>query len=332
MSRYEGAASAHAAEPRLGAVVLAFAAVYVIWGSTYLAIRFAVETMPPLTMAATRFFVAGGSLYAWARATGAGPPTRTQWRDAAIVGTLLLAGGNGAVVVAEQWVASGLTALLVGSVPLWLVILDAAFGSRARPTRRATVGLALGFAGVALLTGAPGAGAGGSEELAGALLVLAGSFAWAAGSLFSRYTRSQPRPLLWVAMQMLCGAVSLSALAVAFGEPAGLDVRAISARSWWALAYLIVFGALIAYTAYIWLLGATSPARAGTYAYVNPVVALLLGWALADEPLSLRALAASAIILGAVVLITSEVGHRAGRGASARRVRGGPDPLAGAHP
>jgi drug/metabolite transporter (DMT)-like permease len=302
-------------EPRPSTVLLAFAAVYLVWGSTYLAIRFAIETVPPMTMAAIRFSVAGVLLYGWSRARGAARPTARQWRDAAIVGTLLLAGGNGAVVLAEQWVPSGLAALLVATVPLWLVILDALFGSRSRPSRRAITGLAMGFGGVALLTGSPGVGAGGPEELLGALLVLCGSFVWAAGSLYSRYATTAPRPRMWVGMQMLAGSVALAALALAFGEPARWDPAAISARSWWALAYLIVFGAVIGYTAYIWLLRVSTPARVGTYAYVNPVVALLLGWALAGEPLTFRSLAAGAIILGSVVVITSE----AGRGFGARR-------------
>lgn len=322
MPRSERVPHRHDHDPRLATVLLAFAAVYLIWGSTYLAIRFAIETMPPLTMAAVRFYIAGAVLYVWARASGSAAPTGRQWRDAAIVGTLMLGGGNGAVVVAEQWVPSGLAALLVGSVPLWLVLLDAVFGSRVRPTPRASGGLVLGFAGVALLTGSPGVGAGGVDELFGALLVLCGSFTWAAGSLYSRYTVAQPRPRLWVAMQMLTGSVALTILVLATGELSTLDIGAISAKSWWALVYLIAFGALIGYTVYIWLLGVTTPARAGTYAYVNPVVALLLGWALAGEPLTFRSLAAAAIILGSVVVITSEAGRGLGtRGTAAGRVR-----------
>ncbi len=307
-------------EPPLTAVLLAFAALYFIWGSTYLAIRFAIETMPPLTMAAVRFAIAGSMLYGWASWRGAQRPTGRQWRDAAIVGTLLLAGGNGAVVVAEQWVPSGLVALLVASVPLWLVVLDRAFGSRARPSRRASTGLLLGFAGVALLTGSEGVGAGGPQELIGAVIVLGGSFAWAAGSLVARYTHAPPRPRLWVGMQMLSGSMALAVLAVGTGELGRVDLRSVSLTSWLALTYLIVFGALIGYTAYIWLLNVSTPARVGTYAYVNPVVAMLLGWGLADEPLTFRSILAAAIILGSVVVITSEAGPRLGSpGAAAVR-------------
>ncbi len=297
-------------EPALSSIIVAFAAVYLIWGSTYLAIRWTIETMPPLGMASVRFLVAGSVLYAWTRFRGAPRPTPKQWRDAAIAGTLLLAGGNGAVVVAEQWVPSGLTALLVSSVPLWLVVLDALFGSKHRPSIRASVGLLIGFGGVALLAGSPGVGGGGREELMGALLVLFGALAWAGGSLYSRYAAEPPRPRMVVGMQMLTGGLVLGAMAAATGELSGFEVRSVSARSWMAFVYLILAGALVGYSAYIWLLRVSTPARVGTYAYVNPVVAMLLGWALADEPLTFRSVAAATIILGSVVVITSEGGRR----------------------
>ena len=298
----------------------AFAAVYVIWGSTYLAIRFAIETLPPLLMASVRFLMAGTLLYAWARSRGAPRPTASQWRAAAVVGGLLFVGGNGGVVLAEQWVPSGLVALLVAAVPLWMVVLDWAWGSRTRPTRRVAVGLAGGFAGVAVLAGSPGAGAGGAHELLGAALVVAGSAAWAGGSIYARHADAPPRPRLWVAMQMLAGGAFLVPLSLLTGEWGRLDVGSVSLKSVLALLYLVVFGALIAFSAYIWLLTVSTPARVGTYAYVNPVVALALGWALAGEPLTFRSLVAAAIIVGSVVVITGE-----GRG----RRRGEPIPSAG---
>jgi drug/metabolite transporter (DMT)-like permease len=307
-------------EPALSLVVLAFAAIYLVWGSTYLAIRWAVETMPPLSMAAARFLVAGGAAYAWSLSRGDERPSPRQWRDAAVAGTLLLAFGNGAVVVAEQWVPSGLTALLVGSVPLWLVVLDALFGSRGRPSPRAGVGLMVGFGGLVLLAGSPGVGAGGVHELGGALLVLFGAFAWAAGSLYSRHASTPPRARTWVGMQMLAGGAALTLLAVASGEVATLDPSAVSVRSWLSFAYLIVFGALIGYAAYIWLLRVSTPARVGTYAYVNPVVALLLGWSLAGERLTFRSVLAATIIVASVIAITSEGGGRREAG----RAGGGP--------
>jgi drug/metabolite transporter (DMT)-like permease len=291
-------------------VLLAFAAIYLVWGSTYLAIRFAIETMPPLGMASLRFVIAGSLLYLWSRSRGAPAPSYRQWRNAAISGTLLLAGGNGAVVVAEQWVPSGLVALIVAAVPFWLVLLDALFGSRARPTRRTTLGLLTGFGGVGVLAGSPGVGAGGGQELLGALLALAGSLAWASGSLASRYAKDPPRPRMLVAMQMLFGSLVLGMMSLVAGETDGFRLAEVSFLSWAALLYLIVAGALIGYSAYIWLLTVVTPSRVGTYAYVNPVVAMLLGWALADEPLTFRSLLAAAIILASVVVITTETTGR----------------------
>jgi drug/metabolite transporter (DMT)-like permease len=292
-------------------IVLAFAAVYFIWGSTYLAIRFAIETMPPLTMAAIRFLVAGVLLYGWALSRGVPHPTRRQWKAGAISGTLLLAGGNGAVVVAEQWIPSGVAALIVATVPLWLVLLDWVFGRGGKPSSRTTAGLFVGFLGVAVLGGSPGVGADGNWlELLGAVLVLGGSLSWAAGSLYSRYIPDPPRPRMLVASQFLVGGLVFTVLAGLTGEWRGLDLGAVSGKSWIALVYLIIFGALIGYAAYIWLLTVVSPARAGTYAYVNPVVAMLLGWGLADEPLTFRSVVAAAIILGSVVVITTEASGR----------------------
>lgn len=295
--------------PRHGAsathVLAAFGAIYVIWGSTYLAIRFAIETLPPLLMAGVRFLVAGSLLYGWARVRGATRATRSQWKAAAVVGGLLLVGGNGALVVAEQWVASGPAALLVASVPLWMVVVDWLWGSRVRPGGRVAFGLLLGFGGVAFLAGSPGAGAQGSHALAGSALVVVGSLAWATGSIYSRHADMPQHPRLWVGMQMLAGSALLIPLSLGTGELSRLDPGGVSLKSILALSYLVVFGTLVAFSAYIWLLRVSSPARVGTYAYVNPVVALFLGWALADEPLTFRSLAAAAIIVGAVVVITT---------------------------
>lgn len=296
--------------PPLIAIVLAFLAVYVIWGSTYLAIRWSVETMPPLLMAAVRFLTAGALLFAWYHARGMARPSAKQWKAATVSGGLLLGGGNGAVVVAVQWVPSGLAALLVGTVPLWIVLVDWLAGARVRPTTRSAVGVIVGFAGIALLAGSPGVGAGGTREVFGAALVLGGSLAWAVGSIYSKYATGLPRPGPLVSMQMLAGGGILLLMSLVAGEPLSFDVGAVSLKSALSLVYLITFGAMVAYAAYIWLLNTVSPAKATTYAYVNPVVAMFLGWALADEPLTFRSLAAAAIILGAVVLITTELGTR----------------------
>lgn len=292
-------------------VVLAFAAVYIIWGSTYLAIRFAIDTLPGFLMAGVRFLLAGGLLYAWARSQGAARPSRIHWRSAAIVGGLMLLGGNGGVVWAEQHVPSGLTAVLIATVPLWVAVLDWLWRG-SRPTVRGLLGLALGLAGIGLLVG-PGelAGSQGVDLLGAGVLVLA-SLSWAAGSLYSRSAPLPGSPLLATALEMLAGGALLLVLGLAAGQATELDLARVSLRSLLALGYLVVFGSLVAFTAYIWLLRATSPARAATYAYVNPVVAVVLGWALAGEPLTTRTLLAAAVIIGAVVLITVQPLRRPG--------------------
>ena len=307
-------ASAAPPEASLALVIAAFAAVYVIWGSTYLAILWVIESIPPLLMASGRFLLAGAILYAWMRIRGESRPTGPEWRAAGIAGALMLAGGNGSVVVAEQWVPSGLTALLVAAVPLWLVILDMLFGSRARPSTRTQAGLLVGLAGVALLAGGPGIEGGGRQVLLPALLVTAGSISWAGGSLYLRTAAAPKNPLMLVSMQMLVGGVVLGAMSLVLGEPAGFDPSGVTLRSAVALLYLVIFGSLIAYSAYVWLLTVTTPARAGTYAYVNPVIALLLGWALAGEQVGFRSAIAAAIIVGSVIVIVSEA-----RGVSERR-------------
>jgi drug/metabolite transporter (DMT)-like permease len=288
-----------------GRILAAFGAIYVVWGSTYLAIRFAIETLPPLLMASARFLAAGGLLYVWARTRGDAPPTRSQWRSAAVVGGLLFVAGNGSVVVSEQWVPSGLVALLVASVPLWMVSVDWLWGSGARPSRRVGVGLLTGLGGVAFLAGAPSPGGNPGHRVAGSVLVVLGSVAWASGSIYARHADLPPRPRLWVGMQMLAGGGLLLPVALAAGEFARFDPGGVSPKSLLALAYLVVFGSVVAFTAYIWLLGVSTPARVGTYGYVNPVVALFLGWAMAGEPLTFRSLVAAAIIVGSVVVITT---------------------------
>jgi len=292
------------------ALVAAFLAVYVIWGSTYLAIRFGVETMPPFLMAATRFVVPGAILVAWRRARGAAAPTGTHWRSAAIVGTLLLLGGNGLVTWAEQWVPSGLAALLVASVPLWMGVMNWMIEPSARPRARGIAGLFLGFAGVGILVDPRGDLGADPQLLVGALAIVVASSLWAGGSLYSRRAELPDDPLLSTGLQMLAGAVSLAVVGTIAGEWARLDPAAISTKSALALLYLIVFGSIVAFTAYVWLLRATTPAKVSTYAYVNPVVAVLLGWGLAAEPFTARTLVAAAIIVASVVMITTEVSPR----------------------
>jgi drug/metabolite transporter (DMT)-like permease len=293
-------------------IVVAFAAVYVIWGSTYLAIRYAVETIPPFLMGGTRFLIAGLILYAWSRRRGPAP-TRAQWRAAAVTGILLLVGGNGAVIWSEQHVASGLVALIVAIVPLWMVTLDWLRPGGTRPGRAVFVGLALGLAGLALLIGPDAFGSRGSSriDVRAAVVPVFGALLWAFGSIFSRYA---PRPAsspMATGMQMLAGGAAFLIVSVIAGEPGHFSIAAVTTSSLIGYLYLLTFGSLLGFTAYIYLLGATTPAKAATYAYVNPVVAVILGWAVAGEPFTPRMLVAAAIILGAVALITRANAKRA---------------------
>ncbi|HEX6940580.1 MAG TPA: drug/metabolite exporter YedA [Longimicrobiales bacterium] len=309
------AVASEAAAPARARVLAAFAAVYVIWGSTYLAIRFAIETLPPFLMAGVRFLVAGALLYGWVRLRGAPRPARAEWKAAAVIGALLLLGGNGAVVWAEQRISSGVAALLVAVVPFWMVLLEWLRPGGVRPTLGVIGGLAVGFAGLAMLIG-PGGSGGGAVDLLGAGALLFGSLTWAVGSIYSRTAALPKAPLLGTAMEMLVGGALLVLAGALVGEGSRVALEAVTLRSVLALLYLIVFGSLIGYSAYVWLLKVSTPAKASTYAYVNPVVAVFLGWALAGEPLTLRVLVAAAVIIGSVVVITTA---RAGRPEPARR-------------
>ena len=297
--------------PSRAKVIAAFAAVYVIWGSTYLAILFAIETMPPFAMAGVRFAIAGGLLYGWARLNGSPPPGGRHWRSALIVGGALLLGGNGAVTWAEQFVPSGITSLLVATVPVWMVLLEWARRDSPRPGGIVAIGLLLGLAGMALLVG-PGAFGGAQRvSLVGAMVLTGGSISWAAGSIYQRHAvLPAGSPLLATGMQMLAGGALLLVAATVTGEWGDVDPSGISLRSALALLYLIVFGALIGFSAYLWLLRVSTPAKVSTYAYVNPVVAVFLGWAFAGERLEPRTILAAAVIVAAVALITA---GRAGR-------------------
>lgn len=288
-------------EPRQGRIVAAFAAVYLIWGSTYLAIRFAIETIPPHLMASARFLVAGAILYAYARLRGAPRPTFANWRAAVVVGGLLLLGGNGAVVWAETRVPSGVTSLLVATVPIWMALIESLRDGGRRPATAVIAGLFLGLGGLALLL-APGKLAG-RVDLLGAGVLLVGSFSWAFGSLLSRAAKLPKSGFLAAAMEMITGGVWLLLFGVLTGQAGRLTLSALSAKSLLSLGYLVLFGSLVGFTAYIWLLGATTAARVSTYAYVNPVVAVLLGWAFAGEPMTLRTALAAAVIVLAVVII-----------------------------
>jgi len=297
--------------PSRALVVTAFATVYVVWGSTYLAIRYAVETIPPFVMAGTRFLLAGAMMIAWAKWKDGARATGSNWRAAAVAGALLLAFGNGAVVWAEQRVPSGLTALLVAAVPLWMVLADWVRPGGARPTAGVAVGVAVGIAGIALLVGTGSLG-GQRVDPAGAAALVFGSLSWAIGSLYSRTADLPSNPIFATGMEMFAGGAVLWIGALATGELAHLDLSHASAASITGFVYLVIFGSLIGFTAYAWLLRVSTPAKVSTYAFVNPVIAVLLGWAIAHEPVGARTIAAAAVIVGAVALITMTRGRRAG--------------------
>lgn len=291
--------------PRRIAVLLAFLAVYLLWGSTYLAIRYAIDTLPPFVMAGTRFLSAGTILYLWARWKGASKPKGIHWRSTLLIGAMLLLCGNGGVVWAEQVVPSGLTALLVAAVPLWMALLDWTWHGGGRPSGRLATGLFLGFLGVLVLVGPEQLAGGTPVNRIGALILMIASFSWAAGSLYSRQASLPSSSLLATAMEMLAGGILLLIAGGLTGQWSTIHWNAVSLRSALALGYLVVFGSLIGFSAYVWLLKVSTSARVSTYAYVNPVVAVFLGWAIGGEALNARTLLAASIIVAAVILITS---------------------------
>ncbi|MFL5307007.1 MAG: EamA family transporter [Polyangia bacterium] len=310
MTTTSGAAPA----PSRASLLLAFATLYVIWGSTYLAIRVAVVTWPPLVMAAFRFTVAGGGLYAWLRARGVAAPTRREWGAAAVIGTLLLGGGNGLVCWAEQWVPSGQAALIVASVPLWMTALPWMVGQARMPHPLALAGVALGLAGVGVLVGsaAPHAqtAAAGSALLAGRVALLLASLSWSVGSLLSRRVPLPRQPAMATALEMLAAGPIIALGAALKGEWGHFHLSAVSHGGWIALVYLIIFGSFAGFGSYVYLLKHATAARASTYAFVNPLVAVLLGTFFAHEPLAARTLAAAALIVCAVAAVVMGTGKR----------------------
>lgn len=317
--RLEDGAQMEKRQPSRLLIWAAFGAVYIIWGSTYLGIKYAIETLPPFLMAGSRFLIAGAALYALARLGfgNSGRPAEralaSHWRAAAVIGMLLFLCGNGGVTWAEGYITSSLAALLVASEPLWIVLLSWLLPGGTRPNGKVWLGLALGFAGVWLLVsaGTAAASASGVTNILGAGVVLGAGFAWAVGSVYSLRASLPRSPLLSSGMQMLAGGSLLLLVGVLTGELARLDFNSVSTRSLVAFLYLTVFGSVVAFTAYSWLLRNASPARVSTYAYVNPAVAVLLGWALAGEAMSARSLVAAGVIVASVALITSR-GKNAG--------------------
>jgi drug/metabolite transporter (DMT)-like permease len=291
-------------------VIAAFAAIYLVWGSTYLAIRYAVETIPPLVTAAVRHSIAGSVLLAFAMARGF-RPKREHWISGIVVGALFFLIGHGTLHWAEQYVDSGLAALLIATEPMFILLLAWATGQQ-RISRISALGLAVGVIGVAILTRAELGSH--HSSLPGLLAVLTGSLSWAAGVVVSPKLKLPSDALARTAVPLVCGAVLLLGAAAVTGEFHTVHWAAVSLRSILGLGYLIVFGSIVAFTAYMWLLQRCPPALVATHTYANPVVAILLGWLLASEILSVRIVIASVAILGAIVLI------RSGERSTARRM------------
>ena len=291
--------------PSAPAIWCAMGSVYLIWGSTYLAIRIAIETLPPFLMAAIRFLIAGGILYLIRWLRGDAAATRSEWSSATIIGILLLVGGNGGVVWAEQRVASGVAALLVGTAPLWMVLIESLNPTGRRPTQWAILGIILGFVGIAVLI-VPSQLTGQREEvdIIGASVLIFSSLSWATGSLYSRHATLPSSPLLGTAMEMLGGAAGLLLLSFLTGEFSRLTLANISTRSIGGMVYLIIFGSWVGLSSYTWLLRVAPTPLVFTYAYVNPVVAVLLGHLLAAEPLTVQIIIAATIVVGSVALTT----------------------------
>jgi drug/metabolite transporter (DMT)-like permease len=291
----------------------ALGAVYFFWGTTYLAIRVGVETIPPFMMASVRFLLAGGLLYVVAIRIGdrrGDRPTAAHWRSAFVIGSALLFGGNGLVTLAERTVPSGIAALMIATVPLWLVVFGRLF-FRDSVTWREWVGIAAGLAGLALLVNPF---SGGSFDAQGMIWLSIAPLTWAIGSLYARRAPLPKRALVATAMEMLCGGLVLAVASLIAGELGDLRVEAISLESILAVGWLIVFGSIVAFTAYVWLLANTRTSLVGTYAFVNPVVAVFLGWLILDERITARTVIAGAIITVAVALIVTARGARGGNG------------------
>ena len=293
--------------PALLTLIAAFFAIYVIWGTTYLGISFVVETIPPFLAAGIRFMISGAILMMVMVLRGSKLPTLIHWRSAAIVGGLMLLVGNGILSYVEQWVDSGVAALVVGSMPIWVVLLEWLMFRGERPSLQTAIGLTVGFGGLLLLA-APTeqAEATGLNPLGFGLLMI-GVFGWAIGGLYSRRAPLPEDTLVGIAAEMFAGGVLLVITSFILGEPRGWDVSAVSTRSLYSMIYLIVFGAIIGYTAYIWLMKNVDPAKVNTNFYVNPVIAIFAGWLLADETITPQMLVAAAVILLGVAIATTKL-------------------------
>ncbi len=285
-------------------VILSFAAIYLIWGSTYLGIGLAVQSMPPHIMAAIRFLISGAVLYAFMRWRGVAAPKWNHWRSALIIGIFLLGLGNGSVAWAETMIPTGLAALMIAITPLWMVLMEALRPGGHKPHGGIFIGITLGLAGMLLLIGPAALGFERPLNLLGVAIILSASLSWAFGSIYSRHAQLPESPLLLTGMEMLLGGVFLLGMSVVFGEWNEFHFAQVTTISWLALAYLILIGSFLGFSAYVFLLQVSTPAKVSTYAYVNPVVAVFLGWALNGEQITPITFVASAVIVVGVAIIT----------------------------
>lgn len=284
-------------------VVVALLSVYIVWGSTYLGIKIAIETFPPFLMAGIRFIIAGALLYGFVVIKEKKHPKLIEWRDTTIIGTLLLLGGNGLVVIAEKTIPSSIAAIVIATVPLWMIVIAWLLKSQIIPNRSTLIGTLIGFVGVVILM-FPSYQEHLHFDTFGLLLTLLAAILWSLGSIYSQKATLPSSVMLSTAMQMLSGGLVLIIVATLFGEWQQFHVEMLSSRSLFALTYLVLIGSLVGFSAYVWLLKNASPYLASTYAFVNPIVALFLGYVFADEVLSVKALIATALIISAVVMIT----------------------------
>jgi drug/metabolite transporter (DMT)-like permease len=285
-------------------IILAFAAIYTIWGTTYLGIRVAVETMPPFFMAGARFLCAGLLIFIFLHIRGVPLPKRFHWRSAVFIGALLVVGGNGLVTWSEQQVASSTAALVVATVPLWMALFDWLFFEGARPGIRVVTGLVLGLSGIVLLIG-PGQILGTADfSLTALLVLLLAPVLWSIGSLYSRRAELPENTFMATAMEMLAGGALLVLAGLITGETSRLNIAEFSTRSLIAMVYLTVFGSIVAFTAYVWLLQHAPATKVATYTYVNPVFAVFLGWLILSESITVTTIAAVLVIIVGVILIT----------------------------
>jgi len=318
--------------PSATAFIIAFASIYLIWGSTYLGIRVAVETIPPFLMGAGRFLIAGIVLMILVRSRGAPKPTARQWLDNAFIGACLLLSGNGFVSWAEQTLPSGLTALIIGVQPAFMVLTEWGWRGGNRPTPTTFVGLVLGFVGVAWLAAPWESASTTGVNLPAVLLVLLACVSWAFGSIWSRHVKNAAPPFLASAMQMLCGSGALFIGAIAHGDLAAFHLSTVSRNSFLAFLYLAFIGSLVGFSTFVWLMKHSTPALTSTYAYVNPVVAIFLGWLILDEQVNILTTMATLVIVAAVVIITTQKNRKSAAPATPPTSYSPPEPAAEAKP